>query len=199
MSALDKMIDAVTPPESDEKRAEAHAKARAAASPGDWLSMILDHHEQLEAAFAMARAAQSAEARKTALKELATLLTGHSIAEEGVIYPALAAVGKGGDADMAYTQQVAAKLQAAALETMDPESEDFVDKLGHLEGAVLHHAFKEESDWLLELKQHAAPEEQARIGRRYKEEFERYMGAGADTLSARTLGEPRSFESRPPV
>jgi hypothetical protein len=161
--------------------------------------MILDHHEQLEAAFAQARAAQSAAARKSSLKQLATLLTGHSIAEEGVIYPALAAVGKGGDADMAYAQQVAAKLQAAALETMDPESEDFEDKLGHLEGAVLHHAFKEESDWLLELKEHATPEEQARIGRRYSEEFERYMGAGAETGSARTLGEPRSFESRPPA
>ena len=33
MSILDKAIAAVTPPVSDEKRAEAHAKARAVAEP----------------------------------------------------------------------------------------------------------------------------------------------------------------------
>ena len=52
MSILDKAIAAVTPPVSDEKRAEAHAKARAAAEPGDWLSQVLDHHEQIDQAFA---------------------------------------------------------------------------------------------------------------------------------------------------
>ena len=52
MSILDQAIAAITPPESDEDRAEARARAEAAATPGDWLSLVLDHHRQIEAAFA---------------------------------------------------------------------------------------------------------------------------------------------------
>ena len=44
MSIIDKVVAAVTPPESEEARAKARAKAEAAARPGDWLSQILDHH-----------------------------------------------------------------------------------------------------------------------------------------------------------
>ena len=38
---------------------------------------------------------------------MGTLLTGHSMAEEAVIYPALAQAGKQGHANTAYTEQVA--------------------------------------------------------------------------------------------
>jgi hypothetical protein len=47
MSILDKVVAAVTPPESEDARKEARAKARGAARPGDWLSMVLDHHLQI--------------------------------------------------------------------------------------------------------------------------------------------------------
>ena len=132
MSLIDKAIAAVTPPVSDEKRAEARAKARAAAEPGDWLSQILDHHELIETAFAAVKSATGVDARRAAQKKLGVLLTGHSIAEEAVIYPALAHAGKKMHANIAYTQQVAAKMQMAALEHLDPLSEDYLDKLGHL-------------------------------------------------------------------
>jgi hypothetical protein len=52
MSIIDAVVAAVTPPESEETRLEARAKARASAAQGDWLSTVLDHHEQVEAAFA---------------------------------------------------------------------------------------------------------------------------------------------------
>ena len=64
MSTFDKIVDAVTPPESDEKRAEARAKAREVATPGDWLSLILDHHLKVEAAFAEVRSGSSATSAK---------------------------------------------------------------------------------------------------------------------------------------
>lgn len=50
MSIVDKVIAAVTPPESEEERSEARAKARALATPGSWLSQVLDHHLQVETA-----------------------------------------------------------------------------------------------------------------------------------------------------
>lgn len=41
MSVIDKIVAAVTPPESEEARADARLKANAAARPGDWLSQVL--------------------------------------------------------------------------------------------------------------------------------------------------------------
>ena len=192
MSIIDKAIAAVTPPVSDEKRAEARAKARAAASPGDWLFQILDHHEQIEAAFAAVRAASDVHARREAQKVLGTLLTGHSMAEEAVIYPALAHAGKKMHAETAYTQQVAAKMQMAALEHLDPLSEDYLDKLGHLEGAVATHVYQEESDWFPDLKENAPASDQDKATARYEEEYGRYMGEGS-AQGGRAAMEARSF------
>lgn len=190
MSTLDKIIAAITPPESDKQRAEARAKAKAAATPGDWLSLILKHHEQVETAFSEAREASTTGAREAALKRLGEVLTAHSIAEEAVIYPALADIGRKGPADMAYAEQVAAKMQMAALEKLDPLSEDYVDKLGHLQGAVAHHVFKEEGDWFVDLKGLASPADQEQMLKRYTQEFERYMRGGMKSTKS---AEPKSF------
>jgi len=89
MSVLDRIVVAVTPPESEEDRAKARQKARAAAAPGDWLDQILQHHEQIEACFTEAHAAADAPSRTRAQRKLAALLTSHSSAEEAVIYPQL--------------------------------------------------------------------------------------------------------------
>jgi hypothetical protein len=196
MSILDKAIAAVTPPVSDEKRAEAHAKVRAAAEPGDWLSQVLDHHEEIDQAFAETKAATTAEARRKAQKRLGTLLTGHAMAEEAVIYPALAQAGKQGHANTAYTEQVAAKQQMAALEMMDPMSQDYLDKLGHLEGAVKTHVYQEESDWFVDMKRDAPADAQAHATARYKEEAGRYFDGGPSASGV--AGESRSFAAGSP-
>ena len=178
MSVLDKAIAAVTPPESAEARAEARAKAQAAARPGGWLAAVLSHHIALEAAFGRVRAAEDARSRKDALKSLSTLLTGHSLAEEVVLYPAMAQADEKAHATLAYTEQTAAKMQAAALDEMDPLSEDFMDKLGHLQGAVEHHMYEEEKGWFLDLAE-SDQVDQAKLTARYAEEFGRYMGSEA--------------------
>jgi hypothetical protein len=102
MSIIDKVVAAVTPPESVEARANARAKARAMAGEGDWLAMVLDHHEQVEAAFAAVKAASDPASRVNALRMLSTLLTGHSIAEEAALYPALAKADEQDHATKAY-------------------------------------------------------------------------------------------------
>ncbi|MDB5705467.1 MAG: hypothetical protein JWN66_2583 [Sphingomonas bacterium] len=178
MSVLDKVIAAVTPPESDEARAKARAKAEAAAKPGNWLSTILDHHRQIEAQFAAVKAARDAPSRRAEQQKLGLLLTGHSIAEEAAVYPALAADHQVGHAELAYQEQSAAKMEMGLLERLDPMSEDYLDKLGHIEGAVAHHVYSEEGTWFTELAKSASAGEQALITQRYTEEYERYMGAG---------------------
>jgi hypothetical protein len=176
MSIVDKVVAAVTPPESEEARKEARAKAKAAARAGDWLSVILHHHELIESAFAAVRSATSAAARTAAQKKLAILLTGHSNAEESVIYPALTAAGEKGHAAMAYTEQAAAKTQMALLENLAPMSQEYLDKLEHIRGAVAHHVYEEEGTWFLELQDKVATSEKAKLLHRYQEEFDRYVG-----------------------
>lgn len=198
MSIIDKAIAAVTPPKSAEERAEAHAKARAAARPGDWLSIILDHHEALFSAFDEVKSASTAAARRAAAKTLATLLNGHSMAEEAVVYPALAQADHKIQADMGYVEQVAAKMQMAALERMDPMSQDYLDKFGHLEGAVLTHIYEEENTRFLELHEKAPPADQEMVKARYLEEFGRYMGPDAPGAEGVRIGEQtRTFALGP--
>jgi hemerythrin superfamily protein len=180
MSILDKVVAAVTPPESEEARLKARAKARASADKDDWLSMVLNHHEQIEMAFAAVRAAPDPAARASTLKALATLLTGHSLAEEAALYPALAGADEKGHAVKAYTEQSAAKLQLGLLQDLPPMSKEFIDKLEHIEGAVAHHVYEEESNWFLDLKTKMLAADQAKLTKRYQEQFARYMGDESD-------------------
>jgi hemerythrin superfamily protein len=176
MSIVDKVIAAVTPVESDKDRAEARAKATTAAEDGDWLSLVLDHHIELEDALATVEDAITADEQSEALKEFAILLTGHAIAEEGVLYPALFANSETGHADMGYSEQAMVKMQMAALEKLEPLSEEFDDKLEHIKGALLHHMYEEEGNWFLDLKEKSSPDEEERLTARYAEEFDRYVG-----------------------
>lgn len=173
MSIIDKIAAAVTPLPTDEKRAEATAEARAAASPGDWLSLVLDHHDLIREAFVAGKVAKSAADRKAALKALAVVLNGHSLAEEVVLYPALGQADHKAHAAQAYLEQTVAKNQMAELETIPPSQAAWLDKWEHIEGAVLTHMYEEESGWFMELKE-ARPDE-ARLTARYAEEYDRYV------------------------
>ncbi len=187
MSLFDKVVAAVTPTESEEARREARAKARAAAGANDWLALVLQHHEAIESAFAAVKAAPDTPSRMAAQKHLALVLTGHSNAEESVLYPALVHAGHKAHASMGYTEQAGAKANMGELEYLDPMSQEFIDKFEHLRGAVLHHMYEEENDRFLDLKQLPAAD-QARLTQRFKEEFERYMGNEALTEGVTTDG-----------
>ena len=187
MSIVDKLVAAVTPPESQEARSNARFKAHAAASPGDWLSAVLEHHEQIEAAFAAVKAANTPNAQVAAQMKLALILTGHANAEESVIYPALAGANEKGHATTAYGEQAAAKIQMGLLERLTPMTADYLDKLEHIRGAVAHHMYEEEGNWFVHLKEKATAADQTQITRRYEEEFARYVGNNgrrADVLTA---------------
>jgi len=183
MTILDKVVAAVTPPESAEQRAEARTKARNVATDGDWLSLVLDHHVQIEAAFAAVKAAADASSRLSAQKRLASLLTGHSIAEEAVIYPALVKASEEAHSTKAYTEQSAAKVQMTLLEDLDPMSQEYLDKLEHIRGAVAHHVYEEEGNWFVDLKTKLPPADQTKMTFRYQQEFLRYASNSDDMAS----------------
>ena len=179
MSLLDKVIASVTPEADEDQRQTARTRARELSGGSGWLALVLDHHEQVEAAFAAVKSAASPSSRRAAQRELAALLTGHSLAEEAVLYPAMALSDQKTHSGEAYTQQSAAKVQIAALDDLEPMSQDYLDKLEHLRAAVAHHVYEEESSWFPKLRQVADPTLQSRLTKRYGEEFTRYMGAQA--------------------
>jgi hemerythrin-like domain-containing protein len=176
MSFLDRIIGAITPPETDEHRMQVRAETRAETTPGDWLSLILDHHDQIEEAFAAVKAAPDATSRKSAQKQLALILTGHANAEEAVLYPEMADSGHKAHASMAYEEQAMTKVQLALLDKIEPMTQDYLDKLEHIRGAVTHHMFQEESSWFLDLKSEVPAARQTLMTQRYIDEMERYAG-----------------------
>lgn len=195
MSLLDKVVAAVTPPESEEQRLNARVKARSAAIDGDWLSMVLLHHQQIESAFEAVKAAPDAGGRVAAQKRLSLILTGHSIAEEAVLYPALVKASEEGHSSKAYTEQAGAKVQMSLLEDLPPMSQEYLDKLEHIRGAVAHHVYEEEGNWFLDLKKRLPQADQLKLTFRYREEFMRYThGSGAgESVSLRSPVNERSF------
>jgi hypothetical protein len=180
MSIIDKVVAAVTLPATEDALRKARETARASAGKGDWLALVLDHHEQVEAAFASVKSASDPASRIANLKKLSTLLTGHSIAEEAALYPALAKIDEKSHAVKAYTEQAAAKLELGLLEDLPPMSQAFVDKLEHIEGAVAHHVYEEESNWFLDLKRKTPAADQVKLTQRYQEQFARYCGNESD-------------------
>lgn len=150
--------------------------ARALAEPGDWLSCAFEHHDQIRAAFETAWRAPPGGARVAAMKGLAVVLNGHSLAEEVVLYPALCAIDAVKHADAAYAQQTEAKIQMAELERLSPQNPDWLAQLELIQAAVLEHMEQEESTWFLEIKE--GYPDQAKLTARYREEFERYTRTG---------------------
>lgn len=182
MSLLDKIAAAVTPAASDEDRAQARRDAESLAGQNDWLALALDHHRRIESGFDRAFAAVDAQGRRAALKELEVILTGHANAEESVLYPALADEGEKGHATMAYEEQAMTKIQLAKLERIDPMSDEWGEKLEHIEGAVLQHIYQEEHSWFPDLIRKVPTGEQTMLTQRFIEEFERYVGTDARAI-----------------
>jgi hemerythrin superfamily protein len=194
MSFLDKLASAIMPPESDQDRLDARRNAEAAAMQGGWLSIVLDHHRQIEQAFARAASGPDSASRKAALKTLVLVLTGHANAEESVIYPMMTKAEQKAHATMAYEEQAMTKVQMALLEQLDTMSLEWLEKLEHIKGAVLHHVYEEEGEWFPRLQAELPESENQRITGRFIEEFERYTDAEQTAVPMQMAAQDR-FES----
>lgn len=162
--------------------------AHEAAAPGDWLSLALHHHAIIRAAFERAVNAPADGSRLAAMKALALVLTGHSLAEEIVLYPVLAQRASK-NADKVYDEQSTAKVEMAALEQIDPADDAWEAKVSEIRASVEHHMTEEEEKWFLEIK--ASGVNQAKLTARYKEEFDRYTRTGIIATNAAWSGPPR--------
>jgi iron-sulfur cluster repair protein YtfE (RIC family) len=193
MSIVDKIASKVMPPESAEDRAEARRKAEALAKDCPFLADVLDHHRQIEQAFVAGLSANDAAARTAAVKRLAAILGAHANAEEAVLYPAMADNHEKGHAAMAYEEQAMTKIQLAKLEMIEPMSQEWRDKLEHIQGAVAHHMYEEEGTWFPQLIEQIPQAQHQHVIKRFREEFGRYSGGGAGAMPASEPADAREL------
>ncbi|MDF2638729.1 MAG: hypothetical protein K0R64_1713 [Novosphingobium lindaniclasticum] len=179
MSFLDRIAATLAPAASDEARAQARRAVQALASSERWLAPIVDQHKQIESLVLEAINANTPDARITGMRELAAVLTAHSMAEEAVIYPDISEYDSKTHAAMAYEEHAMTKVQLAKLEKIEPMSEEWQEKLRHIESALQQHMYQEENSWLPALAADLPDAEKDRIGARYTEEYGRYR-SGAE-------------------
>jgi hemerythrin superfamily protein len=179
MSFLDRIAAAVAPAATDEQRAEARRKAEQLSSSESWLALILQQHKQIESLVNEGLSAQGAESRVQAVRDLERILTGHSMAEEAVLYPEISEHSSKTQAGMAYEEHAMTKVQLAKLEKIDPMSSDWREKLVHIQSALQQHMYQEEGSWLPDLAEKSPAAEKTRMAQRFVEEFERYCGTGS--------------------
>lgn len=172
MSFLDRIAAAIAPAATDEQRAQARAQLEELAVNEPFADDILSHHRRIEALFAEARAA-SGPAGQATVAELALLLNAHSMAEEAVIYPEISENSSKVHAGMAYEEHAMTKVQLAALQKLQPGTQEWLEKLDHIESAVQQHIYQEESSWLPDVIRYAPVEARQRMSSEFREYFER--------------------------
>ncbi len=114
---------------------------------GDWFELIQCHHGLIEAAFdaVIASSDRPLDTCQQRFRRLALLMTAHCVAEENVIYPALALHGLQSESDKLYLDQAHAKVMTAVLDLADDKgSTDWLDKAQALKTVVMTHAKNDE-------------------------------------------------------
>lgn len=176
MSFLDRIAAAVTPAASDEDRAEARRRIEELAMGEPFAEDIVQQHKQIEGLFAQARTSAGAGG-DAAVQELALLLNGHSMAEEAVVYPEISEHSGKMHAGMAFEEHAMTKVQLAQLQKIAPGTNEWLEKLDHIEGAVQQHIYQEESSWLPDLIRNAPVEDRQRMSTMYRDYFNRFGGS----------------------
>ena len=172
MSFLDRIAAALAPAASDEQRIEARRRLEELAHGEPFAEEILAHHRAIEGLFADARQ-DNGPAAQAAVRELAVLLNAHSMAEEAVVYPEVSEHSGKAHAGMAYEEHAMTKVQLAALQQLAPGTQEWREKLDHIESAVQQHVYQEESSWLPDVIRHAPVADRQRMGAEFIEYFNR--------------------------
>lgn len=173
MSFLDRIAAAIAPAATDQQRAEARAQLEQLAANEPFAADILAQHRRIEALFAEAREGNGAGAQAT-ITELAMLLNAHSMAEEAVVYPEVSAHSGKAHAGMAYEEHAMTKVQLAELQKLAPGTQEWREKLDHIESAVQQHVYQEEGSWLPDVIRYAPVDARQRMSAEFKAYFERF-------------------------
>lgn len=151
--------------------------------PRDWLVLVRQHHRLIARSFDELLAPNDAsyERRNLQLRNVDQLLTAHSLAEETVLYPALAMEGLQSEAEKLYMEEAHFKIGLARLELATAgrrQGRDWVAPARALRDAVLQHAREDEEDRLFpELRRRLTAERNRALAAAYTREFSRVIPA----------------------
>ncbi len=150
------------------------AVAQTTSAGGDWFDMVKAHHALIAQTLddILATRDDQVGQRTRLQKRLSYLLTAHSVAEENVLYPAVARMGMTTDSDRLYMEQSQAKVANADLGMSPAGTAMWRDHVSALRTAILHHAkVEEEADIFPRLMQSAGPELNAKLTQGYQRQF----------------------------
>jgi hemerythrin superfamily protein len=158
----------------------APALAQGAAGPlteGNWLEEIKAQHREIARLFQAAMSAPDAPGRRREVKRLATLLTGHSIAEEVAIYPGVYVDGDEVGALELYKEQQMAKILLARIDDAlaTGHADEATRLLGQLQSAVQAHVAEEEQQKFPALVSKASAQMNDKMTTDFRATFTRYM------------------------
>ncbi|MGP3776758.1 hemerythrin domain-containing protein [Streptomyces sp. SDT5-1] len=113
--------------------------------PNDVVQLLLQQHVRIRGLFEEV-AATKGEERKASFHELVRLLAVHETAEEEVVHPFARKNIQGGEHVVKdrVDEEEKAKKTLSALDDMDPDSPEFLDRFAALRQDVLAHADAEE-------------------------------------------------------
>lgn len=168
---------AVASPVLAQRDAAMRAPSIASLTAGNWMQQVQAQHREVDRHFAMLKQTgpRQGAMRDAQLKMLATVLTGHSIAEEVALYPGLAMIGDVGASDKLYMEQQHAKVMIAQIDAMPRQGPQFMDRLMTLETAIKAHVTDEEGNQYPKLMRQATAAQNAKMTADFRREFTRYM------------------------
>ncbi|NUZ07812.1 hypothetical protein [Piscinibacter koreensis] len=124
-----------------------HDAIAQSSSAGNWLAMVKVHHAMVMKTLDEMLDANNRTFLRRERMHLALhyQLTAHSVAEENVLYPAIARTLQMSDADKLYLDQAHAKVMDAELAMLSAQQEtEWFDKLRALKAALQQHATGDE-------------------------------------------------------
>lgn len=150
------------------------AVAQTAAMGGTWFDMVRQQHAMITDTFGrmLATRGEQVDERKRLQHRLAYQLTAHSVAEENVLYAAMALQGMAGASDKLYIEQAHLKVGNAGIDMTAPNDPTWRTQVVNLQAATLHHAKQEEEAELFpRLMQAAGPDMNARLTYKFQQQF----------------------------
>ena len=136
-----------------------------ARSTDDVVRLLTDQHNLIKDMFDDVIHASGPKARDKAFTDLRQLLAVHETGEEMVVHPRARNEITDGDAviDARLQEEHAAKEQLSKLESMDIDSQEFLDELVALRDAVIDHAEHEEREEFDKLQREWGDEDRKRM------------------------------------
>jgi hemerythrin superfamily protein len=161
----------------------ANATTDTAAAAGDWLILVKQQHAVITGylnQFIDSAPAASAADRLAGLKRLNYLLTSHSVAEENVLYPAVATHGLEIGAAELYLEQDAQKVLNSVINLEVQgigDSSDLINQLVKLRTLIVAHAINhEENDLYPRLRDRATASENDLLTQNYLQFYSMVQG-----------------------